>query len=607
MAYHTDTLALRVRDFSALDGIVGALGGAVETRIPQLRQATVKIDPASASEAFIAYERHPQIEWVTFEDEGKAHALEAYHVGVPNLHADRYAGLKRMGVFQAWRYGRGGAIEVGVLDDGLDARASTWPEYSGRQLEMLYCVESDPYPPPTLRISHGTRLAGVIASQESATARAVGIAPDCTFATMRFIDNDGKVSATPARAGITTLVDLGYRIINMSYGFNPDATGTPESSAATNPLWVDLLNYASNAGALLFFSAGNEGQQQATVPASFAPLYGHFGVGCTDSARIDRPASYSNYGPYCNIVAPGHTYYTPTHYSAGGGAYNPISSNDPPSPFGSPLFNGSGANWAYTPFNGTSCAAPLSAGAAAVAWSVNPALSASQLRDIFLSTLDKPQDSIALMKFTRSGCGVPNAYRAAMKARTTLPGNAGAVFPFIFFYGDGAETRISDGAATTHLRGEVYADVSGFCSNAAVTRVQVWAGAECLYDGVPRTTWDTLLPLPAAKFAGARLRVVAFASNGAQGETEFTDIIGYAVSDTPPKTSASLVDGEYSTAERVTLTAVSDNVPVRIHYRWNNEPWQTYSGSLAIREGTLHFYGVDALGNVEGGIDYASQ
>jgi hypothetical protein len=165
--------------------------------------------------------------------------------------------------------------------------------------------------------------------------------------------------------------------------------------------------------------------------------------------------------------------------------------------------------------------------------------------------------------------------------------------------------RDGGGVLRKHLRGPLRVEVDGYSTD-PITNVKLYAGATLIYDGPPRKG-DNALLLHAHVLAGGDLRVVASTATATADET-YTDIVAHAMPSTgplaPPKTSASPGAGMIVPGTPITLTAQSDAHPVRISYRWGAGPWQRYAGSVSAQAGTLQFYGVDALGNVEGGVDY---
>jgi subtilisin family serine protease len=388
------------------------------------------------------------------------------------------------------------------------------------------------------------------------------------------------------------------------------------------------LHYAREHGVLTVWAASNTGMPSiapdglVTFPGTWAHELGHLAIGAISYDDFDRPIEYSTHGPGPSITAIGHKNWNRFNRTE----------NEPHVPAGwdvgwSRYASPGVIQHEYAGFTGTSTATPLVSGVAALVWSIlDPGGTAPvaaqtnlKVRSILLATADKAQNPEFYRRFTRPALevasgfdllphppiGVANAARAVLKALTLLPANAGRVYPYLNFFGRGVRLRVVNGVATTHLRGTVRVEVDGFSSD-PITRYQllaVEAGQPdvVLYDGAQaKTTWTELLDVAAARLVGKRLKVIVSTAN-ATAETEFTDIVAYATSASAP-TTRHVVDGG-----TITVSAVSENGPVYIFYRWDAGSWQRYSGPFPARSGSLSYYGKDALGAVEGGRDYYAE
>ena len=172
---------------------------------------------------------------------------------------------------------------------------------------------------------HGTHVAGI----------AHAVAPNATILPIRILDSEGVGTVFAVAQGILYAVDEGAHVVNLSLGF----TGTSR-------VVEYAVQHAEDAGVFLAASAGNGGAAtQAHFPASLATVAA---VAATDDE--DLKASFSNYGSYIMVSAPGEgiisTY----------------------------LFQG------YAVWSGTSMAAPFVAGAAALAIEAGVAATPEQIR-----------------------------------------------------------------------------------------------------------------------------------------------------------------------------------------------------------------------------------
>jgi subtilisin family serine protease len=161
---------------------------------------------------------------------------------------------------------------------------------------------------------HGTLTAGVIAA----------VAPESMIMPLRVFDDQGKANVFSIAKATYHAVDNGARVINMSFGM----TGNYKSVQAA-------LSYAQSRGVQVVASAGNKNVTTPQFPASNS---GVIAVAATDIA--DKKTSFSNYGTWIYVDAPGNNIISPFP----GGYYAIVS--------------------------GTSFAAPIVAGEAALIMSV---------------------------------------------------------------------------------------------------------------------------------------------------------------------------------------------------------------------------------------------
>ena len=138
---------------------------------------------------------------------------------------------------------------------------------------------------------HGTHVAGIVGARRDATGIA-GVAPGSTIMDLRVLDTRGSGYSSWFGAAIRYAVDNGADVINMSLGTQP---GSPRSSFD----YVEqAIQYAHANDVLIVAAAGNSNVDidgAPVWPASFAPLYDNvLTIASTDSA--DGRSSFSNYG-----------------------------------------------------------------------------------------------------------------------------------------------------------------------------------------------------------------------------------------------------------------------------------------------------------------------
>jgi thermitase len=229
----------------------------------------------------------------------------------------------------AWDLGQGAGVQVAVLDTGVDMRHT---DLAGQVVAGPDMVDRDEQPQDEQ--GHGTHVAGTIAALTNNNLGVAGVAPAAKVLAIRVLDAQGSGSLSDIADGVLEAVKRGAKIINMSLGGDSDGQTLRAAIAE-----------ATAAGVLVVVAAGNDNTSRATYPAAYP---GVLAVGATTAS--DQRASFSNYGTYVGIAAPGDRILST---KLGGGT---------------------------TSLSGTSMASPHVAAAAALVWGANPSLTAAQVR-----------------------------------------------------------------------------------------------------------------------------------------------------------------------------------------------------------------------------------
>jgi subtilisin family serine protease len=247
---------------------------------------------------------------------------------------------------------------------------------------------------------HGTHVAGIIAANRDNGYGAEGIAAPVQIMAVRAVPNGDERDKDVANA-IRYAVDNGAHIINMSFG----KSYSPQKQAVD-----EAVRYAEANGVLLVHAAGNDGKDVDTQPnyPSDRFLGGQtvtnwISVGASGwQAGEAFVASFSNYGQaQVDLFAPG----VQIHSTLPGSTYGPN--------------------------QGTSMAAPMVSGVAALVWAYYPALTATQLKDVLLRSavrysqekVVKPgteDEAVPFNTLSVTG-GVVNAYEALKLAASMVP------------------------------------------------------------------------------------------------------------------------------------------------------------------------------------------
>lgn len=149
------------------------------------------------------------------------------------------------------------------------------------------------------RFGHGTYVATIIAATVDNGVAGRGVAPAVSIMPLRVLARDGFGTFSDIAEAINFAVANGADVINMSLGANitPDEwNGTPTAAAVRN---------AHAAGVVLVAATGNEADD-ADPPSDVGFPARDANVIAVGATRFnDNRASYSNFGPGVDIMAPG--------------------------------------------------------------------------------------------------------------------------------------------------------------------------------------------------------------------------------------------------------------------------------------------------------------
>lgn len=257
-----------------------AIGGAVARDLSQIGVQTIKLPKTMSVEAAVKYYKGlPGVEYAEPNYIGKA-------LFVPNdaRYNSQYA-PQRIVMPRAWDLSIGNPnIKIAIVDTGVNYNHE---DLKGKVILGKDTVNNDNDPMDDQ--GHGTHCAGDAAA---ITNNGIGVAApgfNCTIIAEKASDSNGSFPNDAFVAAILDAVDRGADIISMSVGFSAEIQSQK-----------DALNSAWAKGVVLVAAAGNDNTTTKSWPGAFDSC---IGVGASDAN--DAKASFSNFGDWVDVAAPG--------------------------------------------------------------------------------------------------------------------------------------------------------------------------------------------------------------------------------------------------------------------------------------------------------------
>jgi subtilisin family serine protease len=236
---------------------------------------------------------------------------------------------------QAWDLTRGSPqVVIAVLDTGVD---SSQPDLQASFVAGYDFVNNDA--DPSDDHGHGTQAAGVAAARGNNLLGVAGYCWSCSIMGVKVLDSSGSGSMATVAQGITWAADHSARVISMSLA----------GSAGYSTL-QSAVQYAHNKGAVLVAAAGNYGSSAPMYPAAYPQVLSVAGSNADDTLNAN-----SDYGSWVKVAAPW------CHWTTAKGGL-----------FGT--------------YCGTSSATPAIAGIAALAFSLSPTVTNTQVEQALQSS-----------------------------------------------------------------------------------------------------------------------------------------------------------------------------------------------------------------------------
>jgi subtilisin family serine protease len=262
---------------------------------------------------------------------------------------------------------------------------------------------------------HGTHAAGLAAAAagNSLGSAGVGMAAGVKLMPVKVLDENGDGNDFAIAQGVVWAASHGARVINLSLG-----------GSAAGQVLKDAMDFAHDRGCVVVAAAGNSALKGNPViyPAAYASV---IAVAACDTAGAH--AYYSEHGDYVDISAPGGGIsqiadkawaMLSTALPGRGDVYTLDGT------FGSGYVAGSGELYAY--LQGTSMAAPVVSGAAAMLLAQDPGRTPEEVENLLTTTAEKTgRETYADGWNAYQGWGRVNVYKALTRESTFAPKASG--------------------------------------------------------------------------------------------------------------------------------------------------------------------------------------
>ncbi|MCA9810935.1 MAG: S8 family serine peptidase [Candidatus Dadabacteria bacterium] len=290
-------------------------------------------------------------------DPGVEYVEKNYYVwadAVPNDPGySRQSYLQVIDATRAWDKTKGNSnVVIAVLDTGVE---SSHVDLGPKLLQGCNLVGNQDQDNCSSNTEdgngHGTGVAGTAAASTNDRIGVSGVCWYCKVLPVKVLTDGGGGTVEDMVEGLMFVRNYALHnsskrfVVNLSLGRDCNSSGPSRAEQ-------DAINLAWNSGILIVASAGNTGNSLRQCPASADNV-----IAVSATTNADTKASFSTYGSFVDLAAPGVS------------IYNAIGTLDVPGSY-------------YTYWSGTSFSSPIVSGIAGLVWSADMSLTNSEVEEI---------------------------------------------------------------------------------------------------------------------------------------------------------------------------------------------------------------------------------
>jgi len=368
-----------------LEQIFNRSGGHSKAWLHQINAHIVTVPPQAEDAIIKALSNNPNIEYA---ERDRLVELSAITPSDPGFSSQWH--LAKIQAPNAWSTTTGNGITIAVLDTGIE---NSHPDLSNNLVSGWNSASNNKDTSPIHW--HGTAVAGAVAATGNNSIGGASVAWGAKIMPVRITNRtDGYAVSSDIANGLLWAADHGADIANLSYDLSPQ-----------DNIIQNAAQYFRSKGGVVVASAGN-----SNIDPGYTDNPYIINVSATDSS--DNKASFSNYGSFIDVSAPGQDIYTTM------------------------------TNASYTYGWGTSFSSPVTAGVIALIMTANPYLTADEVEVVLEQSADKPITGTEWHKYF--GHGRVNAAAAVTLAMQTNHIDSQA--PSVTIFSPSANSQVSDTA-----------------------------------------------------------------------------------------------------------------------------------------------------------------